>query len=167
MADKETEQKWQKSRQIEAEKEKARLAANGQKSDEAVNLAYLGVQQKKIAGWSVDRNLLLRKTEKMGTWSAMLVPVGILMEIIGQAGAIVVQINNLGLAGVMIAGIPSAIGAAALGMGTVFTVLVIAVELYLKIRDRREFGMGWWSAMGAVVMLVIYILLRRLVLRFI
>lgn len=165
MADEETKNWAKKTRQIEEERLKAmRASIEEEKKFDKVNLAYLDPRQVKIKGWSVDRHLLLKKTEKLGTWSAILVPIGVVMELIAEVGAIVTEMNNLGLAGVMISGLPAAVSGICLGLSAVFIPLIMGVELYCKIRDRRKFGMGWWSAMGAAAVLILCILLRLIAL---
>lgn len=166
MADKETEEEWARLRRVEAEREKARRALEEQKPD-AVGLACLGPQKKKIRGWSVDRNLLLTKTEKLGTWSVIFAPVGVVLLIISDAGSIVSEAGNFGLGGLVISGIPGGIGAGCLGIAAFLAVLVIGVELYCKFRDKRMFGTGWWSAVVGFIIVVVYVMAKMMIMRFV
>ena len=164
MADAETEKWAEKTRQIEKERLKATRAATeeDQKFSKA-NSAYLDAREKKIYGWSSDHHLLLAQTEKLGTWSAILAPAGVVMEIIANAGVVVTQTNSLGLAGATISGLPGALAGICFLAAVLFAALVVCVELYCKIRDDHKFGMGWWSALGSMAVLLIYALAMELI----
>lgn len=155
MADKETEQEWAKLRRIEAEKKKARQAIQGEKPD-VVGASYLEPQKKKVRGWSTDKELLLKKTEKFGTWSVLLALLGIAMGVIAAAGGIVTEVGRFGMAGMMISGIPGGVGAICLIFAMLFAVIVIVVEGYYRLKDRSKFGNGWWSAIVAAALIALY-----------
>ena len=164
MADIETKNWAEKTRKIEEERLKAaRAIVEEDRKFSKVNSAYLDAREKKIYGWSSDHHLLLSQTEKLGTWSAILAPVGVVMEIIANAGGIVTQVNGLGMVGAAISGLPGVVAGFCFSMAVLFATLVICVEIYCKIRDGHKFGVGWWSAVGAVAVLAIYALIMELI----
>ena len=164
MADKETEAEWARMRRVEAEREKARRALEGE-GPNAEGLAQIGPQKGKVRGWSTDRNLLLRKTEKIGVWSIILVLAGVVMGVIADAGSIVGAVGTLGMATMIIAGIPGGISSLCFGLTTVFAVVVVPVELYYKVKDKRQFGTGWWSVITAVLVMAVYFLIKQAIMR--
>lgn len=164
MADKETEAEWARMRRVEAEREKARRALEGNKPD-AEGLACIGAQKGKVRGWSADRDLLLKKTEKLGAWSVILAPAGVVMGMIADAGSIVGAVGGLGMASAIISGIPGVISETCLAVTVLLALIVMPVELYCKIKDRHKFGAGWWSVVVALAIVAVYVLVKQMIVR--
>lgn len=160
MADKETEQEWAKLRRIEAEKEKARQAVRNEKPD-AVSLSYLDPKKNKVKGWSTDRRLISAKTEKLGTWSVVLMLAGIALTVISVAGSVVGSVGRFGMGGIIISGIPGGVGLTCMGVATFFAAMTIPIEWYYKVKDNSKFSVGWWSAIATIILLVIFMIIAK------
>lgn len=165
MAGKKTEAEWEKSKRIEAERMKAARALEAEKSNHE-NLAYLDPQKTKVKGWSSDRNVIMASVERMGNKAVILAFAGIVLSIIGYVGSMVTMVSRLGMAGIMIAGLPSGAGFVCLALAVLMAIIVIGSEINNKIKYRKKFGAAFWSAMGAIVAIVIYGLIRWLIIRF-
>ncbi|MBR3228787.1 hypothetical protein IKF67_00940 [Candidatus Saccharibacteria bacterium] len=155
MADAETEAEWAKSKRIEAEKAKAAKALAESKPDKS-NLAFLDAPDTKVKGWSSDSNVILAHAEKMGNRSIILAVCGVVLSIIGYVGGIVSATANLGLASIIISGIPSGIGFICMGLAVLMAIITIAGEITNKVRKGRKFSSTFWSALSAIIVVVLY-----------
>lgn len=165
MVDKKTETDWEKSRRIETERMKAVRAIEAEESNKA-NLAYLDPQMTKIKGWSRDPNVILASAERIGNRSIVLSISGVALSIVGYAGEMVTSTFNLGMAGVMIAGLPSGIGFFCMALSVLMAIIAIGSEINCRIKNKRKFGATFWSAIGAIFTVVIYGVVRWLIIRF-
>lgn len=165
MADKETEAEWEKSKRIEAERMKAVRASKAEKPSQE-NLAYLDPQATKVKGWSNDKNVIMASAERMGNKAVILAFAGIVLGIIGYAGGTVTEVFRLGMAGIMIAGLPSGVSFVCLGVAVLMALITIGSEISGKMKYKKKFGAAFWSAVGAVIAVVIYGLVRWLIIRF-
>ena len=161
MADPEVEAEWEKSKQIEAERMKAVQAMSEAKPDVGA-LAELGPQMEKARGWSNDSKLVMAKAEKLGTWSAILAPVGIVMMIISDVGNVVVQVGRLGMFGIMF-GIFAGLGMICLAGAIFFGVIGLITALYYRFKNGQKLGVAGWSGMVAISLVVVYWLVRSLI----
>jgi hypothetical protein len=164
MADQKTAEWAKKSKQIESERLKAARDLNTKKPEKA-NLAFLGPKLTK-GGWSKDTNAILASAEKIGNRSSILAFAGVVLGIIGMAGDIVSELNNLGLAGVMIGGLPSSISYFCLGLAVLMAAITVGSEIYYKIKQSRKFSSSFWSAIGAISVVALYFTVRWLIIRF-
>ena len=162
MVDQETEEWAKKSRQIEAERMKAAKDLN-EKVQEKSNLAFLDPSNTKVKGWSNDKNVIMASMERMGNRSVILAVMGVVLGVIGYAGEMVSNLSKLGMAGAMIGGIPSGISYVCMGLAILMAMITIGGEIYNKIKLGRHFSSSMWSAVGAVVVVALYLLVRFLV----
>ncbi len=165
MADAQTEAEWEKSKRIEAERMKAARALEAEKSDRA-NLAYLDPQMTKVKGWSSDKNVILASVERLGNRSVILTVAGVVLGVVGYGGGIVTSAFNLGMAGVVVSGLPSGASFICLGLAILMAVITIGSEITRKIKYKQKFSAAFGSSIGAVVVVAIYILIRWLIIRF-
>ncbi len=164
MADKETEAEWARMRQVEAERQKAAKAVREEDAKQGkVNLAFLAPTGTKTKGWSSNPDVVLADAEKMANRSLILALCGILLIVIGDMGNMVSQAFELGLAGLVLA-IPGTVGALCAGVATLIAVIVMGYELYAKLKRGRSIDHAFFTALGAVLALVIYICLKKMIL---
>ncbi len=164
MADEETEKEWKKSKRIEAEQMKAVRALAEEKPDK-INLAFLDPKTTKTRGWSSDLDVILASIERMGNRAIFLAMGGIVLSIIGYVGGIVTFVSNLGLAGVMISSLPSGVGMFGIGVAVLMSLIVIGGEIVFKIRFGRRIGTSFWTAIGALGLVAIYMIVMQMILR--
>ena len=164
MADKETEEWAEKSRQIEAERMKAVQALAKEKPDKT-NLAFLDPKATKVKGWSNDSDVLLADGEKMGNRALIFAFAGVVLSFISSMGSIVSSTFNLGMAGVIME-IPGWVGLALMALAVLMATAAISCEVYLRIKKRRKLSPAFWSSMGAIALIVVYYLVRWLIIRF-
>ncbi len=164
MADKETELEWEKSKRIEAEKMKAAKAIMEEKPDKA-SLAFLDPKTTKVKGWSADPDVILSSGERMGNRAIMLAFCGVILDFIGNMGEVVSSTFKLGLAGAVLS-IPGMIGFFCMGLAALMAVAAISCEIYLKIKRGRKFSTAFWSSIWAVGIVVLYMVIRWLIIRF-
>lgn len=165
MADQESLRWAEKSKQIEAEKQKAAKALADAKPDKS-NLAFLDTPSTKVKGWSNDYNVILAHIEKIGNTSVILAVCGVLLNIIGYVGSLVSATSNLGLAGVIISGIPSGIGLICTGLAIIMAIITAIFKIIDKVKNGRKIDSTFWSAISAVVVVIAYFLVRWLITRF-
>ncbi|RYC75078.1 hypothetical protein [Candidatus Nanosyncoccus alces] len=165
MVDKATEAEWEKSKRIEAERMKAVRALETEKSDSA-NVAYLDPQTTKVKGWSSDKNVILASIERLGNRSVVLAVAGVALGVVGYGGGMVTSSFQLGMAGVMISGLPSGAGFICLGLAVLMAVITIGSEIWRKVKHKQRVGAAFGSAIGAIVIVVVYVLIRWLIIRF-
>lgn len=161
MADRETELEWEKSKRIEAEKMKAVKALMEEKPDKT-NLAFLDPKSTKVKGWSNDENVILANGERMGNRAIIFALAGVVLDFIGDMGMIVSSTFNLGLAGTMLA-IPSAVGLFCIGVAILLALVSVGCEIYFKYRKGRRFSGAFWSALGAIGIVILYEFLKWLI----
>lgn len=166
MADTETEEWAKKSKQIEAERMKAVLDLDENKTDK-INMAYLDPKETKAKGWSSDPNAILASAERMGNRANILAVAGVMFSIIGFAGSAVSSSFKLGAAGGLISGLPSTVGGVCMGVGGLMGFIAIGSELYQRFRFGRKLTSTFWSGSGALVVIIVYILAQTLLFRFI
>lgn len=160
MADRETEEWAQKSRQIEAERMKAAKAIAEEKLDK-VSVAFLDSKETKVKGWSNDSNVILATTERIGNRALVLAICGVVLGIIGWAGGAVSSTNKLGMGSVMISGLPSGIGFLCMGLAVLMAMVAIGGEMYRKIKQRQKIGTTFWTALSAVIVVILYFVVQR------
>ena len=165
MADKETEAEWEKSKRIEAERMKAARALETEKPN-SVSLAYLDPKATKVKGWSSDKDVILASVERLGNKSVILAFSGVALGVVGYGGSMVTTIFHLGMAGVMVSGVPSGLSFICLGLAVIMALVVIGSEVTRKVKDKQKFSAAFGSAVGAMVTVVIYVLIRWLIIRF-
>lgn len=165
MADQETEAGWEKSKRIEAERTKAAQALKAEKSD-STNLAYLDPKETKVKGWSSDKDVILASVERLGNKSMILAVSGVALGVIGYGGGMVSNGFRLGMAGIMVSGLPSGLSFICLGLAVIMAVVVIGSEILRKIKEKQKFSAAFGSAVGAVVTVAVYVLIRWLIIRF-
>lgn len=163
MADSETEQEWEKSKRIEAERMKAARALADSKPEKS-GLEFLDPKKTKVKGWSNDTDVILASIERMGNRALILAVGGIVLSIIGAAGGTVSSINNLGLAGAIISDLPSMLGMLMIGIGILMALITIGVEVYYKLKAVRKLDSSFWTAVGAMVVVGVYVIVRWTVL---
>ncbi len=164
MADKKTEAEWEKSKRIEAEKMKAARALAAEKND--TNVAYLEPKMTKVKGWSNDPNVILASAERIGDKMVVLALAGVVFGIIGILGGIVVETFQLGLAGMMISGLPDGVSFLCFGIAVLMAIVVIGSEIVYKIKNKRKFSPALWSAVAAIIITALYALVYWLIIRF-
>ena len=155
MADVETEQEWEKSKRIEAERMKAAQALAESKPEKA-GLEFLGPKKTKVKGWSNDPDVMIASAERMGNRALIFAIGGIVLSVIGYAGGMVGSGFNLGLAGAIISALPSGIGMLLMGIGVLMALVTMGVEVYHKIKAKRKLDSAFWTAVGAVGVVVVY-----------
>lgn len=165
MADQKTEAEWEKSKRIEAERMKAARALGEGKPD-GTNLAYLDPKMTKVKGWSSDKNVILASVERLGNKAIILAFAGVALGVIGYGGSMVTTTFQLGMAGIMVSGLPSGLSFICLALAVIMALVVIGSEIICKIEDKQKFSVAFGSAIGAMVVVVIYILIRWLIIRF-
>lgn len=165
MADADTEAEWAKSKQIEAERKKAEKALAEEKPSK-VNLAFLEPKATKVRGWSNDPDVILSNGERMGNRAIILAFCGVVLNLIGSAGEVVSNTFKLGLGG-MILGIPNIVGLFCIGLAVLMAIVAIGCEIYLKVKQGRRFSTAFWSSIWAIVIVILYIVIKLLVNRFI
>lgn len=158
MADKETEKEWEKSKRIDAERMKAARALLNEKPDK-VNLAFLDPNVTKVKGWSNDPNVIFASIERMGNRSMALAIGGIVLPVIGYVGGMVTSSFKLGMAGVIISALPSGAGMILVGLAILMSLIVIGTEIAYKIKNGRKFSSSFWTAVGTLVIVALYILI--------
>lgn len=162
MADEKTEKEWKKSKRIDAERMKAARALSNEKQDKT-NLAFLDPNMTKVKGWSSDPNVILASIERMGNRSMALALGGVVLSVIGYVGGMVTTSFKLGAAGMMISGLPSGAGMILVGLAILMSLIVIGTEIVYKIKSGRKFSSSFWTAIGALVVVALYILVLRLI----
>ncbi len=158
MADEETEKEWAKSKRIDAERMKAARALLNEKPDK-VNVAFLDPNATKVKGWSNDPNVIFASIERMGNRSMALALGGIVLSVIGYVGGMVAVNFKLGAAGAMISGLPSGAGMILIGLAILMSLVVIGTEITYKIKNGRKFSSSFWTAVGTLVIVALYILI--------
>lgn len=158
MADKETEKEWEKSKRIDAERIKAARALSNEKQDKT-NLAFLDPNMTKVKGWSSDPNVILASIERMGNRSMALALGGVVLSVIGYVGGMVTSSFRLGMAGVIISALPSGAGMILVGLAILMSLIVIGTEITYKIKSGRKFSSSFWTAVGTLVIVALYILI--------
>lgn len=164
MADKETEEWAEKSRQIEAERMKAAHALAEEKPDK-VSASFLDPKATKVKGWSNDSDVILADGEKMGNRALIFAFAGVVLSFISSMGSIVSSTFNLGMAGVILE-IPGWVGLALMAIAILMAFAAISCEVYLKTKKGRKLSPAFWSSMGAIVLIVVYHLVQWLIIRF-
>ena len=165
MADLETQAEWAKSRAIEAERLKAAEAVKKEEEKFGrVNLAYADPKVTKVKGYSRDLDVVLASSERMGNRSIILVVGGVVLAVIGDVGGVVSSTFNLGLAG-LILDIPGAVGWLLMGIGGLMAMATIVCEVYFRFKNGRKMSVAVWSAIPAVGVILVYVLVRGLVMR--
>lgn len=162
MADEATEAEWAKSKKIEEEKLKAVRALNEAEPD-AKNIAYLDPEQVKVKGWSKDRQLILVKAEKLGTWATILALTGVALGVIAVVGSLVGVANRLGMASIFISGIPATISYLCFGLAVFFGIIATVSALYYRLKDGKKLGVPGWSGIGALLISAVYMLIKGFV----
>ena len=157
MADDETKAEWEKSKRIDAERMKAARALSNEKQDKS-NLAFLDPDMTKVKGWSSDPNVILASIERVGNRSMALALGGIVLSVIGYVGGMVTTSFKLGAAGMMISGLPSGAGVILVGLAVLMGLVVIGTEITYKIKNGRKFSSSFWTAVGTLVVVALYIL---------
>ena len=164
MADFKTKQEWEKSKRIEAERMKAARALADSKSERS-GLEFLDPKKTKVKGWSNDADVIIASIERMGNRALILAIAGIVLSIIGAAGGAVSSANNLGAAGALISGLPSGLGMFMIGIGILMALITIGVEVYYKLKAVRKLDSSFWTAVGTMVVVGVYIAIRWAILR--
>ena len=159
MADKETEAEWEKSKRIEAERMKAARAAAEDKPDKS-NLAYLDPKTTKVKGWSGDFDVIMASAERIGNRSLIFAIGGAVLDIIGMAGSTVATTYRLGLAGVLISGLPSGIGVFLMEVGILMAMVTIGSEIAFKLKHGIKFTVAIYSAIASILVIVFYAFVR-------
>lgn len=154
MTDKKNQAEWEKSKRIEAERMKAARAMQDKKGDS--NLAFLDPKSTKISGYSSDVNVVMASAERIGNRSLIFAVAGVVLGLIGQAGGIVTTTYDLGMAGVMISGIPDVIGSLSLFLAGLMSIVVIISSIFYKMKLKKKFGVAFWSALCALAIVVLY-----------
>jgi len=165
MADKVTEAEWKKSKRIEAERAKAVEDLTKEKPNQE-NLAYLDPQSTRVKGWSRDTNVILASVERIGNRAVVLAFAGVVLGIIGYAGGMVSGVFNLGMAGVLVSGLPSGVSFLCLGAAVLMAIITMGSEIFYKVKDKKKLSAAFWSAIGAVVVVVVYSVIQQLIIRF-
>ena len=163
MADSETEDWANKSRQIEAERMKAAKALEEEKPDKS-GLAFLDPKATKVKGWSNDPDVIIANAERMGNRALIFAVCGAVLDIIGMVGSMVTSANDLGMGGLIISGLPSGIGMLGIGLAFLLAVITVGVEVFYKLKKGRKVTSATWSAGAAIAVCVGYILLKLFVL---
>lgn len=161
MADRETELEWARLKRIEAERMKAVQAIEKEKPSKA-NLAFLDTSTIK-RGWSRDKNAIIQSAEKMGDRSILLAICGVALSFIGMAGGIVTAMDSLGLAGVIISGIPSTLGLICRGLALLMAAITVWGGIYAKKKLGQKAYTAMPSAIGAIIIIVIYYAIQQLI----
>lgn len=164
MADAETEAEWEKSKRIEAERMKAAKALAEEKPDKS-NVAFLDPKETKTKGWSNDTNVILVSAERMGNRAIILAICGVVLMIIGFAGGMVTETSKLGMAGMLISSLPSGVGLLCMGLAVLMAIIAIGSEIYRKVKMGRNFSATFWSAIGAIGIVVLYFVAQWLIMR--
>ena len=164
MADRETELEWGKSKRIEVERMKAAKAIAEEKS-EKTNLAFLDPKVIKVKGWSADPDVVLSSGERMGNRAIVLALGGVVLDFVGSVGMVVSSTFDLGLGG-MILSIPSAVGLFCIGLAILMAIVAIGCEIYLKIKRGRKFSVAFGTSLWAIGIVISYIVIRWLIMRF-
>ena len=158
-----TEAEWKKSKRIDEERMKAARALNEAKPD--INgVAALGPQQDKPRGWSSDSRLITEKAEKLGMWAAVLAPAGVVLMIISDVGSVVTEVGKLGLFGVLFS-ILGGLGLICFAVVIFFGLIGFVTAVYYRGKLGKKLGVAGWSGMGAIMIVVVYFLIRSLLLR--
>ena len=166
MADEETRIEWEKSRRIEAERQKAVQAmAKEEKKRDGVSLSYLDPGATKVKGFSRDTNVVLADAERMANRAMFLVIGGVALMIIGGVGGIVSTTYGLGLAGVILS-IPSMVGLVCLGAGALMAMVTMGCEVYFRVKTGRKPSSALWTAAIALAVVAVYFVVQWLVMRF-
>ena len=165
MADKEVEEWAAKSKAIEAERMKAAKAIVEEKLDRT-NEAFLDPKLTKVKGYSKDTDVILASAERIGNRALVLVICGLLLAFVARMGGYLVSVFRLGLFGMMFE-ILSAAAAFLLGLGFIMGLVTIGFGLYYKCREGRRLTMAFWTALGAVGIVVVLVVVSMLVFRFI
>ena len=159
MADSEVEKEWDKSKRIEAERMKAIRDLEERKPDSS-GLALLDPKQTKVKGWSKDPDVVIADIERMGDRALIFVIGGVVLAIIGYVGGMATEGFHLGAGGVIISGLPNGIGLLSMGVGALMALATIGVDIYFRVRSRRKLGSSFWTAIVAIVVVVIYFVVR-------
>ena len=109
---------------------------------------------------------MLHKAEKLSTWSVILALFGVVMGVISAAGGVVSIVNQLGMAGMMISGIPGGVSFLCFGLAIAFALIEVCVELYCKFRHGHKFGVGWWSSIVAIAVVLVYFLVKMAIMQY-
>ena len=152
MADAETEAEWAKLRRIAKEKEKAAKALEKTESDKTV-LAHLDPKSAKTTGFSRNRETVIRAVEKFANASIIFVIAGVALSFIGRAGGIVSNVNNLGMGGAIISGLPLTLGLACLVVAVVAAVTGIISSIYTKIKYKTDMK---YTLLVSIVTLLVF-----------
>ena len=164
MADRETELEWEKSKRIEKERKKAEQALAAEQPDKT-NLAFLDHKSTKVKGWSNDSDVIRASVERMGNRAIVLAVAGIVLFIIGYAGAIIVSNSRLGMAGVIISGLPTSVGMISMGIAILMAIITIGNEIINKVKSKRKFGSPFWTSAAAILLVIIFYLIMHFVMR--
>lgn len=158
--------KWaEKSKQIEAEKMKAARALVSEKQDKT-NLAFLDPKTTKVKGWSNDFDVVMASAERIGNRSLLFAVGGIVLDIIGMVGGMVTSAFQLGVAGAIIAGLPSGIGYFCIGIGVLMAMVTVGCEIVFKVKKGKKFTSVIWSAVATIGVITVYLIARWLIIRF-
>ena len=152
MADAETEAEWAKLRRIAKEKEKAAKALEKTESDKTA-LAHLDPKPAKTTGFSRNQETVIRAVEKFANASIIFVIAGVALSFIGRAGGIVSNVNNLGMGGAIISGLPLTLGLACLAVAVVAAVIGIISSIYTKIKYKTDMK---YTLLVSIITLLIF-----------
>ncbi len=158
MADQETEEWAAKSKRIQEE----RMKANRALAKESLDASALAFLDPKVShkGYSKDASDVVRSFERFANISVVLAGAGLLFGIInyvaasadlGTGGAVLTALTGIGEKVVVI-------------LAAFLAVLVLGATIFYKIKDKRRVGAELGTAIGAIVLLVLYLILFRVVL---
>ena len=73
------------------------------------------------------------------------------------------ETSKLGMAGMMISGLPSGVGFLCMGTAVLMAIIAISSEIYGKVKRGRSLSATFWSAVGAIVVVTLYFIVRQFV----
>ena len=143
-----------RSKQIEAERQKAIKALEEEKPSQA-NLAFLDPKTTKVKGWSKDPDVVAANFERMGNRALIFALGGVGLDLTGYLGSKA----STGPEGIILA-LPSYLSYACLGLAVLMGLVVIGVKLEQLIRRKKKLDLPFWTGLSAVLVVIIYVVVK-------
>lgn len=133
-------------------KRKAAKALEKTESDKTA-LAHPDPKPAKTTGFSRNQETVIRAVKKFANASIIFVIAGVALSFIGRAGGIVSNVNNLGMGGAIISGLPLTLGLACLVVAVVAAVTGIISSIYTKIKYKTDMK---YTLLVSIITLLIF-----------
>ena len=154
-SERESFEEWAlRSKQIEAERQKAIKALEEEKPSQA-NLAFLDPKTTKVKGWSKDPDVVAADFERMGNRALIFAVGGVALDLTGYFGSKA----STGPEGMILA-LPSYLSYTCLGLAVLMGIVVMGVKLEQAIRRKKKLDLPFWTGVSAILVVVIHVIVK-------